>query len=91
MKKFSSLIIALAACIAGFAQNARTVSGIVTESDGTPVVAAMVIEKGTMNGASTDIDGKYSIRVSDKDTDTGKYVGLNGITQACQAILYEHP
>ena len=67
MKKFSSLIIALAACIAGFAQNARTVSGIVTESDGTPVVAAMVIEKGTMNGASTDIDGKYSIRVSDKD------------------------
>lgn len=67
MKKFSSLIIALSVCIAGFAQNARTVSGIVTESDGTPVVAAMVIEKGTMNGASTDIDGKYSIRVSDKD------------------------
>ena len=36
----------------------RTVTGRVIDKNGQPIIGAMVIEKGTRNGASTDIDGK---------------------------------
>ena len=64
MKKFLAIFLLLSASIAGFAQNARTVTGRVTEPDGTPVISAMVIQKGTTNGAATDLDGNFSIRLS---------------------------
>lgn len=42
-----------------------SVRGVVTsDDDGQPVIGASVIEKGTTNGVVTDMDGKYSIRVS---------------------------
>ena len=44
-----------------------TVSGIVKDSQGQPVVGAFVMEKGTSNGVSTDFDGKWSIKVSNPD------------------------
>ena len=64
MKKFLATLLLLSASIVGFAQNARTVTGRVTEPDGTPVISAMVIQKGTTNGAATDLDGNFSIRLS---------------------------
>ena len=63
MKKLLATLLLLSASIAGFAQNARTVTGRVTEPDGTPVISAMVLQQGTTNGAATDLDGNYSIRV----------------------------
>ena len=63
MKKIVAAILALTASLAGFAQNARTVTGKVAEPDGTPVISAMVLVKGTTNGAATDLDGAFSIRV----------------------------
>lgn len=45
-----------------FAQQ-KTVSGSVTESDGTPVIGASVMVKGTSIGTITNIDGKYSLSV----------------------------
>ena len=48
-----------------FAQN-RTVTGTVTaKEDGTPIPGVTVKIKGTGNGVSTNIDGKYSISVAD--------------------------
>jgi len=44
------------------AQNKR-ISGTVVDSNGDPVTGATVVVKGTTVGASTDIDGKYSISV----------------------------
>lgn len=44
-----------------FAQN--TVSGTVTSDTGDPVAFANVVEQGTTNGTTTDIDGNYSIDV----------------------------
>ena len=41
----------------------RTVTGKVLDKDGNPVIGAMVIEKGTSNGAGCDMDGNYSIKV----------------------------
>ena len=63
MKKLLATLLLLSASIAGFAQNARTVTGRVTEPDGTPVISAMVLQQGTTNGAATDLDGNSSIRV----------------------------
>ncbi len=40
----------------------KTVSGTVVDNVG-PVVGASVIEKGTTNGITTDLDGRYSITV----------------------------
>ncbi|MBL0736533.1 TonB-dependent receptor [Flavobacterium sp. GN10] len=40
------------------------VTGVVTDSKNLPIPAANVIEKGTTNGVQTDLDGKFTIRVS---------------------------
>ena len=42
---------------------ARKVSGRVLGEDGSPLVGAMVIERGTSNGTATDIDGNYALTV----------------------------
>jgi TonB-linked SusC/RagA family outer membrane protein len=66
-----------------------TVTGtVVDEMDGLGIPGATVVVKGTMNGTITDIDGKYSITVSNAtDTLSFSYVGyetqnipLNGRT-----------
>ncbi len=45
-----------------FAQN--TVTGKVSMENGDPVAFANVVEKGTVNGTTADIDGMYSINVT---------------------------
>ncbi|UOY08059.1 TonB-dependent receptor [Muricauda sp. SCSIO 64092] len=40
---------------------AQTVSGTVTDTDGTPLPGATVVVKGTANGTQTDFDGNYAI------------------------------
>jgi len=41
---------------------AGSISGRVTDQDGDPLIGANVILKGTLLGAATDADGRYSIR-----------------------------
>jgi TonB-dependent SusC/RagA subfamily outer membrane receptor len=43
------------------------VAGIVTDERGEPMPSVNVVVKGTSNGVITDIDGKYSISVSDNN------------------------
>ncbi len=40
------------------------VSGTVIDDNGTPIPGVNVIEKGTTNGTATDVEGKYSLMVS---------------------------
>ncbi|SHJ19309.1 SusC/RagA family TonB-linked outer membrane protein [Aquimarina spongiae] len=40
---------------------AQSVSGTVTEENGTPIPGVNIIVKGTTDGTSTDFDGKYTI------------------------------
>lgn len=47
----------------GQAVDKRTVSGVVTDETGEPVIGATVLETGTSNGVITDIDGKYTINL----------------------------
>ncbi|MBR1887949.1 MAG: TonB-dependent receptor [Bacteroidales bacterium] len=59
-QKFVTFMLALLATTALFAQN--KVTGTVTDNIG-PVIGASVMEKGTNNGAITDLDGNYTITV----------------------------
>ena len=60
----SSLLILLVSQIA-LAQN-MTVTGVVKDSKtNEPIPFASIMEKGTMNGVSANIDGKYEITISD--------------------------
>lgn len=47
-----------------FAQNTK-ISGVVKDENGSTIPGVNVVEKGTTNGVSTNIDGKFEITVSD--------------------------
>lgn len=44
--------------------NKLTISGVINDDRGEPIIGANVIEKGTLNGVITDMDGNFSITVS---------------------------
>ena len=61
-------------CFTAFAQ--RVVKGqVVSDSENEPLIGVSVVEKGTTNGAVTDIDGNYSLKVADNATLVVSYVG----------------
>ncbi len=48
------------------AQNGRhEVKGVVVDAAGMPIIGAAVVEMGTTNGTSTDIDGSYVLKTTD--------------------------
>ena len=53
----------IAGCISADAQGGYGLSGTVTDKLG-PVIGATVVEVGTSNGTSTDMDGGYSLTVT---------------------------
>ncbi len=50
------------------AQGVKIITGTVVDEAGLPVPGAVVMVSGTTRGTSADIDGKYSISVSAKET-----------------------
>lgn len=66
-KKFKDSSIARASDLAiyGHVHKATTLSGVVTDETGSPVVGTTVLEKGTKNGVLTDGSGRYKLNVSD--------------------------
>ena len=57
------------------AQNGHEISGVVS-SNGEPLIGASVAEQGTTNGTMTDIDGRFSFRVSSSSVSvTISYLG----------------
>jgi len=64
MKKTLVAMLLAVICLPAFAQE-RTVTGKVTDAkDGSPLVAASVVVKGTKKGASTSADGTFSLKVT---------------------------
>ena len=51
--------------MAALAQNAP-VTGVVTDSEGQPIIGAFVVEQGTSNGTMTGDDGSFTLRVSNR-------------------------
>lgn len=58
-------LLGFALLLSGYvAAQTREVSGTVTGENGQPLVGVTVIEEKTTNGTSTDISGKYSLKVT---------------------------
>ncbi len=48
----------------------RKISGVITDKNDEPLIGVTVIEKGTSNGVITDLDGRYSITITDEGEGT---------------------
>lgn len=57
----------------------QKISGRVTDPDGNPIVGATVVQPGTSLGVITDLDGRYSIMLSDQSRATleFRYLGYD--------------
>ena len=67
IRKLMALVVLLCAAGASLsAQDEYTVSGRVVDQVG-PVIGATVVEQGTSNGVSTDLDGSFALKVSGPD------------------------
>ena len=53
--------------VAEITQQGVTVSGVVKDGKGEPIIGATVTEKGTKNATVTDYDGNYSLNVSNRN------------------------
>ena len=54
----------------------RTITGSVTDSsDGSPIIGANIVVKGTTTGVITDIDGNFTIDVTSKDMLEISFIG----------------
>ena len=59
-----------------YAQNGRSVSGVVKDANGEGLIGVSVLELGTTNGIITDLDGKYKLNlVGSKPVLVVSYVG----------------
>lgn len=59
----------------GVQQTKITVTGIVRDEKGEPVIGANIIERGTTNGTVTDIDGRFSIQTAPDAVLEISYIG----------------
>ena len=58
-------------------QAGKTVTGVVTDKTGEPIIGANVLQKGTTNGTITDIDGKFTLTVPQNSVIVISYIGYN--------------
>ena len=71
-----SLLVALLVSTATFAQFSGIV-GTVTDENGEPVIGASVVEKGKpQNGTITNIDGQFTMNVSEGTMLVVSYIGF---------------
>ena len=58
-------------------QKEISISGIVTDDKGEPIIGANVVERGTTNGSITDLEGKFSLTVGTNAVLEISYIGYH--------------
>lgn len=53
----------------------KTITGTITDTQGTTIIGANVMIKGTTNGTTTDIDGKFSLEIATGSVLQVSYIG----------------
>lgn len=77
MKRLSALLVLLMLVVSFAQAQSRQVTGTVTSSDdGSPLIGVSIQVKGTSNGGTTDLDGKYSLNVPANATLVFSFVGF---------------
>ena len=51
-----------------FAQQRFSVTGTIVDSKNAPLIGVAIVEKGTLNGTESNLDGKFSINVSSQNS-----------------------
>ncbi len=57
-------------------QQKVTISGLVIENSGEPIIGASILEKGTTNGTISDIDGHFNLTVSPNAVLVVSFIGF---------------
>lgn len=73
-RKILFALMAMLFSLSAFAQQ-QTISGQVLDAQKEPLIGVSVLEKGTNNGAITDIDGNFKLNVGPNATLVFSYVG----------------
>lgn len=60
-------------------QQKKEITGVVTDENNQPIPGVNIVEKGTVNGVTTDINGFYRIEVGDNAVLQVSYIGFNRI------------
>ncbi|MBQ4801900.1 TonB-dependent receptor [Aquimarina sp. MMG015] len=86
MKKLTLILLGLFISMT-HAQN--TITGTVTDSQGSPLPGVNILEKGTNNGSITDFEGAYSIEADPNGTLVFSFVGFESkqVTINAQSII----
>ncbi|MDE5634361.1 MAG: TonB-dependent receptor plug domain-containing protein, partial [Muribaculaceae bacterium] len=74
-KKFLFLVVGLLCAIGASAQSI-TVSGVVTDPEGEPLIGASILVEGTSTGTATNIDGEFTVSCAPSATLVVSYVGM---------------
>lgn len=69
-------LLAISALQAAVAQQVTVAGTVIAAEDQQPLIGVSVVEKGTTNGAITDIDGRFSFSVASDAVLTFSYVGF---------------
>src|SRR5690349_7084449 len=80
MKSKNCVLLLLLICLfstSAFSQERKTVSGVVRDNSGAPLVGVTVTEKGTNNRVVTDVNGSYKITVNPQSNLVVSYVGFS--------------
>ena len=76
LSRMAILFIAVLYSTISYAQSQITVSGSVRDSKSRdPLIGVSVIEKGTTNGATTDVEGKFILKAASNSTLVFSYLG----------------
>ncbi|MDR0537914.1 MAG: TonB-dependent receptor [Tannerellaceae bacterium] len=55
----------------------KIITGFVSDANGLPIIGANIAEKGSANGITTGIDGRFTLTVADKAVLIVSYIGYN--------------
>lgn len=70
-----TIVIVKAAAKSVSKQQPKTITGVVVDEAGIPVIGANVVIKGTTNGTVSDIDGNFSLEVAPGELLVVSYIG----------------
>lgn len=79
MKALFFAVLLIFACVNLSAQERVTASGTVIDENKIPMIGVSVIEKGTHNGTMTDIDGNWSMEVTEGAVLEFSYIGYTSV------------
>lgn len=82
LRLLSPIMMVLVMLLSGMTMRAQTggkitVTGIVTDATGEPLIGASVVQKGTTNASMTGIDGDYHLTAPSDATLVVTYIGFN--------------